>query len=203
MRIPRTLRAGLLIAAAVVLGLLAVQGTYALWNAGTSAAPGTVTSASFDVSLTASPSGQCDQHDPSRRGGHYQPRPAANTSPGTSVYASLAVGNNTNAGGNVQHHHHRWTPSLYACSGSGTLAQYVKVSAKIRRDGSHLQVLPGYAITDRDWADVRRGSQGDRHRLSASKSASIPATPSAVKGTSREHPFPLTARQLCGVPGGC
>ena len=57
MRIPRTLRAGLLIAAAVVLGLLTVQGTYALWNASTSATPGTVSSASFDVSLTEAPPG--------------------------------------------------------------------------------------------------------------------------------------------------
>lgn len=58
MGIPRSLRAAALVAAAVLMGLLTVQGTYALWAANASVTPGSVSAASFNVSLTGMPSGQ-------------------------------------------------------------------------------------------------------------------------------------------------
>ena len=47
----RALKAAGLIFAAVALGLMTAQGSYAVWNAGTTAAAGTVQSASFDVEM--------------------------------------------------------------------------------------------------------------------------------------------------------
>jgi predicted ribosomally synthesized peptide with SipW-like signal peptide len=45
----RALKAAGLILAAVVLGLMTVQGSYALWNAAVTATPGTVQSADFNI----------------------------------------------------------------------------------------------------------------------------------------------------------
>ncbi|MBD7996057.1 hypothetical protein H9639_12180 [Arthrobacter sp. Sa2CUA1] len=47
----RALKAAGLIFAAVVLGLMTVQGSYALWNAGAAANAGTIQAASFDVKM--------------------------------------------------------------------------------------------------------------------------------------------------------
>jgi hypothetical protein len=101
MGIPRSLRAAALIAAAVLLGLLTVQGSYALWNVGTSAAPGTVSAASFTVNLTGSPSGQVT---PMTLAGGQAASLALLTqatalTPGTAVYAGALVGNASDAGG--------------------------------------------------------------------------------------------------------
>lgn len=130
MRITRTLRTSVLITAAVVLGLLTVQGTYALWNASTSALPGTISSASFDVSLTASPSGQVTNMTLS--GGSQATlalSPAAALQPGSSVYAGVVVANNSNAGGTFNTSINVGQAALTNVSG-GTLAQYLTVNAK-------------------------------------------------------------------------
>jgi predicted ribosomally synthesized peptide with SipW-like signal peptide len=88
MRIKRTLQAAGLIAAAVILGLLTVQGTYALWSATAVASPGAVSSASFTVNLTAAPSGQVTTMTlPDGQPANVALTPGSALLPGTSVMA--------------------------------------------------------------------------------------------------------------------
>ena len=202
MRIPRRLRAGLLIAAAVVLGLLTVQGTYALWKANTSAAPGTVTSASFDVSLTASPSGNVTNMTlPGGTSATVSLGSVASLAPGTPVYASLVVGNNSNAGGTFST---SITAGQAAVSnaGFGILAQYVTVSGKFAPAVAECNTATGYApltaagVTSA--AVAKSASTVLCFQVSLSSSTSI-----LLKGQAVNISLPLTARQLCGVPSGC
>ncbi len=202
MRIPTMLRAGALIVAAVVLGLLAVQGSYALWNAGTSAAPGTISSASFDVSLSASPSGQATNM--SLSGGTSATislGSVASLAPGTPAYASLVVGNNSNAGGT-------FSTSITAGQaavtnvGLGILAQYVTVSAKFASAAPECYSPTGYApLTAAGLTSAavpKAASTVLCFQVSLSSSTSF-----LLKGQAVNISLPLTARQLCGVPSGC
>lgn len=202
MRIPRMLRAGALIAAAVVLGLLAVQGSYALWNAGTSAAPGTVSAASFDVSLTASPSGQATNMSlPGGASATINLGQPTSLAPGTPVYASLVVGNNSNAGGT-------FSISITAGQatvtnvGYGILAQYVTVSAKFASAVAECYSAAGYAeLTAAGLTSAAVPKAGTTvlcFQVSLSSSTSM-----LLKGQAVNISLPLTARQLCGVPSGC
>ena len=202
MRIPRMLRAGALIAAAVVLGLLAVQGTYALWNAGTSTAPGTVSSASFDVSLSASPSGQATNMSlPGGTSATINLGSATTLAPGTPVYASLVTSNNSNAGGT-------FSTSITAGQatvsnvGLGSLAQYVTVSAKFASAVADCTTATGYtalASAELTSAAVPKATSTVLcFQVSLSTSTSM-----LLKGQAVNISLPLTARQLCGVPSGC
>ena len=202
MRIPRMLRAGALIAAAVVLGLLAVQGTYALWNAGTSTAPGTVSSASFDVSLSASPSGQATNMSlPGGTSATINLGSATTLAPGTPVYASLVAGNNSNAGGT-------FSTSITAGQatvtnvGLGILAQYVTISAKFAPAVAECYSATGYAALTAagltSAAVPKSTSTVLCFQVSLSSSTSM-----LLKGQAVNISLPLTARQLCGVPSGC
>ena len=202
MRIPRMLRAGALIAAAVILGLLAVQGTYALWNSGTSAAPGTVSSASFDVSLTASPSGQATNMSlPGGTSATINLGQPTSLAPGTPVYASLVVGNNSNAGGTFST---SITAGQAAVSnvGYGILAQYVTVSAKFASAVVECYSAAGYAqLTAAGLTSAsvpKAASTVLCFQVSLSSSTSM-----LLKGQAVNISLPLTARQLCGVPSGC
>ncbi|WP_457963297.1 hypothetical protein M1E17_17885 [Arthrobacter sp. D1-29] len=202
MRMPRMLRTGALIAAAVVLGLLTVQGSYALWNAATAAAPGTVTAASFDVSLTASPSGQATNM--SLSGGTpatINLTQATSLAPGTPVYASVVIGNNSNAGGT-------FSTSITAGqatvsnTGFGSLAQYVTVSAKFASAVAECSSSTGYtALTAAGLTSAavpKAASTVLCFQVSLSSSTSI-----LLKGQTVNISLPITARQLCGVPSGC
>jgi len=202
MRIPRMLRAGALIAAAVILGLLAVQGTYALWNASTSASPGTVSSASFDVSLTATPSGQATNMSlPGGASATINLGQPTSLAPGTPVYASLVVGNNSNAGGT-------FSTSVTAGQaevsnvGYGILAQYVTVSAKFASAVAECYSAAGYAQLTAagltSGAVPKAASTVLCFQVSLSSSTSM-----LLKGQAVNISLPLTARQLCGVPSGC
>ena len=202
MRIPRTLRAGALIAAAVVLGLLAVQGTYALWNASTASSPGSVSSASFDVSLTASPSGNTTNMTlPGGTSATINLGSATSLAPGTPVYASLVVGNNSNAGGT-------FSTSITAGQatvtnvGIGVLAQYVTVNAKFAAAVAECTITTGYAQLTASGltsaAVPKAASTVLCFQVSLSSSTSI-----LLKGQAVNISLPLTARQLCGVPSGC
>src|SRR6478752_5070392 len=101
MRIKRSLEAAALIAVAVVLGLSTVQGTYALWNATAVAAPGTISSASFDMALQAVNTGTSTNMTlaDGKTSATLTLSPAGTLGPGTSVYGGVVVTNNTFAGG--------------------------------------------------------------------------------------------------------
>ena len=202
MRIKRSLQAAALIAAAVLLGLLTVQGTYALWSAGASDAPGTVASASFDVALSAVPSGQVTNMTlASGQPANLAITPAATLPPGASVYGGVAVTNNTNAGGTFNTTVTAGQPVVANVSG-GSLAQYVTVSARTattatecNSTGTYAPVGPAGIVSQ----PVAKGGSTVfcfQARLSSS-------APQSVRGQAVTITLSLTARQLCGVPDGC
>jgi len=198
MRGPRALRAAALIAAAVLLGLLTVQGTYALWNAATTGAPGTVQAASFTVNLTGTPSGQAT---PMTLAGGQSASLALTTqnavlSPGTATYANVLVGNASDAGGAFSIGVTAGAPTLVNNAG-GSLATYLTVNAKTGTTAADCTATTGYSTPLNATSSLTSAA--------VPKAASIymcfevrlsSAAPAAVKGQSVNITIPLTARQL-------
>ncbi|MCW2131449.1 hypothetical protein [Arthrobacter sp. VKM Ac-2550] len=93
------LKASALLAAAVVLGLLAVQGTYALWNKMVPVGAGTIPTADFRVSLTDLSTGvPIDMTDSTGTSALVSLKPTGSPSPGKPAYAGVRISNVTNAG---------------------------------------------------------------------------------------------------------
>jgi predicted ribosomally synthesized peptide with SipW-like signal peptide len=202
MRIKRPLQATALIAAAVLLGLLTVQGTYALWSSSAVAAPGAVSAASFDMTLTAVPSNQVTNMTlASGQSANLQLNPTAALLPGGSAYAGVVVTNNTNAGGTFTTEVTVGQAVLANASG-GSLAQYLVLSAKPAVGASDCNVTSGYTPLGSAGlvspAVAKGGSTVFCFQVTLSSTA-----PTTVKGQAVNITLPLTARQLCGVPGGC
>lgn len=206
MGIPRSLRAAALIAAAVLMGILTVQGTYALWAANASAAPGSVSSASFNVSLTGMPSGQSTNMtlangQAASLAVTTQSAPLAELTPGTAVHSSVSATNNSDAGGQFSISVKAGAPTVTNV-GAGSLAQYLSVSAKKVATPAECSTTTGYAqLTSAGLitAAVPKGGTAVvcfEVRLAANAS-------STVKGQAVSISIPLTASQLCGVPSGC
>lgn len=102
MKSTRTLKAAGLVLIAVVLGLLTVQGSYALWNQAASSNAGTIQAADFRIGLTDATSGTetnmtLDNGTSARLS--LSTTPAGVVNPGQSTYAGVQVANVTNAGG--------------------------------------------------------------------------------------------------------
>ncbi|POH74917.1 hypothetical protein [Arthrobacter glacialis] len=102
MKSTRALKATGLVLVAVVLGLLTVQGSYALWNKFAGANAGTVQAADFRISLTDTKTG--DYTDMTLANGTaatfaLSTTPTGAVVPGHSTYAGVQLGNVTNAGG--------------------------------------------------------------------------------------------------------
>ena len=202
MRIKRTLQAAGLIAAAVILGLLTVQGTYALWNATAVAAPGSISSAAFTVNLAATPSGQVATMTlPDGRPANLALTPDAALLPGMSVYAGVVVTNSTDAGGTFNTVATVGQPAMANLSG-GTLSQYLSVSGKAAASAADCNSTSGYVPIGASGlaspAVPKSGSTVFCFQVTLSSAA-----PSTVKGQTVNITLPLTVRQLCGVPGGC
>lgn len=89
MRISTRLKAAALIGLAVVVGLLGVGGTWALWNAAVPSGAGTVQAADFDIRLNG---------DPTATTITAAPESGALLTPSTPVYARVDVQNASNAG---------------------------------------------------------------------------------------------------------
>ncbi|APX01284.1 hypothetical protein [Arthrobacter sp. QXT-31] len=199
MSIPRHLRAAALVAAAVLLGLLTVQGSYALWSAAAAAAPGTVTSASFDVNLAGAPSNQLTSMTvagtPANLAVTTQSIPLAALMPGTAVYASITATNNSDAGGQFNISVTSGAPVL-TNAGGGSLATYLTVSAKSATSAATCGTTGYTGLTP---VTVPKGASTTlcfEVRLASN-------APAAVKGQAVSISIPLTATQLCGVPSGC
>jgi len=202
MRTRRALKAAALIAAAVVLGLFTVQGTFALWNASAVAAPGTVSAASFDVALTAVNSGATTNMTLANgTAANLALSPAGTLGPGTSVSGGVVVTNNTNAGGQFNTTITVGQPTV-ANSGSGTLASYIIVNSKTAASTTECSSSTGYAqISTSGLVSPTLGKGGSTIFCFQVSLAS--GAPSTVKGQAVTITLPLTARQLCGVPSGC
>ncbi|WP_026533599.1 SipW-dependent-type signal peptide-containing protein [Arthrobacter sp. H14] len=95
----KTLAATALVSAAILLGLLAVQGTYALWNEVVTVRPGVVQAADFKIMLSNSSGGQADMTD-ALVTPFYLTASTTQLSelyPGDSVHTSVIISNDTNA----------------------------------------------------------------------------------------------------------
>lgn len=202
MCIRRSLQATALVAAAVLLGLLTMQGTYALWSASASAAPGTVTAASFDMALTAVPSGQVTNMTlASGQPATLAITPAPTLAPGSPVYGGVAVSNNSNAGGSFNTAVTLGAPVVANVAG-GSLAQYVTVSAKSAASATECSATGTYTAVAATGLASPSIAKGGATVFCFQVSLSS-TTPSTLKGQAVNISLPLTARQLCGVPGGC
>ncbi|NUT69619.1 SipW-dependent-type signal peptide-containing protein [Pseudarthrobacter sp. C4D7] len=203
MRTKRRLQAAALTAIAVVLGLFAVQGTYALWNAVASASPGTIQSASFDTTLQAVNTGTTTTMTlaDGKTAANLTLSPAGTLGPGTSVYGGVVVTNNTNAGGQFNTAITAGQPSVANLNG-GSLASYITVTAKVAASPAACSNASGYAAIGTAGlvspAVAKAGSTVFCFQVGL-----ISGTPSTVKGQAVTIQTTLTARQLCGVPSGC
>ncbi|RAM35809.1 hypothetical protein [Arthrobacter globiformis] len=203
MRIKRSLQAAALIAAAVVLGLLTVQGTYALWNATASTAPGTVSSASFDVKMTATPNSQITTNMTlaNDKPANLTITPTSTLLPGGSAYGGVVVTNNTNAGGSFDTAITA-TKGIVTSTGDGSLALNVSVNAKLGTSAADCSIATGYTVLGASGLVsppvIKGGSTVLCFQITLSSNA-----PPSVKGQAVNIPLTLTASQLCGVPGVC
>lgn len=202
MRIKRRLQAAAVTAAAVLLGLFTVQGTYALWSASAAASPGTVSSASFDTALTAVNTGQTTTMTLANgTAATLTLSPAGTLGPGTSVYGGVVVADNTNAGGQFNTAITASQPTVANVNG-GTLAGYVSVNSKSAASSAECSSATGFAPVSTAGlvspTVAKGGSTVFCFQVSLSSSA-----PSTVKGQAVNISIQLTARQLCGVPSGC
>lgn len=202
MRIRRTLQAAALIAAAVLLGLLTVQGTYALWNASALTSPGTVSAASFDVAMTSTLAGQATSNMtlPSGQSANLNLGPTTALQPGDSVQAGVVVTNNSNASGAFSTAFTVGQPIVANVSG-GSLAQYLTVTAKTTATAAQCNDTSGYDTIAPAGLTSPVVSKGGAtvfcFRVSLSSSAL-----SSVKGNAVNITLPVTARQ-CEVSGVC
>ncbi|MEW1812476.1 hypothetical protein AB0284_17435 [Pseudarthrobacter phenanthrenivorans] len=202
MGIKRPLQAAALIAASVILGLLTVQGTYAIWNATTSTGPGTVSSAAFTVGLTSVPSGQATAMtltDGSPASLAITPITAL--VPGGSAYGGLTVANNTNAGRSFDTAV-TVTKGTLTSTGDGSLAQNITVNAKTGSLPTDCNTTTGYTALGASGLTSPAVAKGGSTVLCFQVSLNSTA-PASAKGQTVSIPLTITARQLCGVPGGC
>ncbi|MEN8583871.1 hypothetical protein B1A87_013965 [Arthrobacter sp. KBS0703] len=206
MGIPRSLRAAALIAAAVLLGLLTVQGSYALWAANASAAPGSVSAASFNVSLTGLPSGQVTNMTLAGGGAATlalttSGTPLAPLTPGAAVHSSVSATNNSDAGGQFSISVTAGAPTVTNVGG-GSLAQYLTVSAKNVATTAECSTTTGYTQLSPAGLTTAAVPKGATTIICFEVKLSSTA-PATVKGQAVSISIPLTATQLCGVPSGC
>ena len=99
MRTKTLLKASALLAAAVVLGLLSVQGTYALWSRVVPVEAGTIQAADFRVTLAdVGTNAAVDMVDASGKTALLPLQPSGLVSSTVPAYAGVKVSNVTNAG---------------------------------------------------------------------------------------------------------
>jgi hypothetical protein len=200
MRIPRHLRAAALIAAAVLLGLLTVEGSYALWSVAASAAPGTVTSASFDVNLSGPSTPSTNMTLAGGQSAIVSVNPSGSLTPGIAVYSNVSVTNNSDAGGQFNLSV-ATGPAAKSNVGPGDLAQYLTISAKFAANAAACGTTAYTNIAAAGLAPVAVAKLASTTLCFEVKLASN--APAAVKGQSVTITIPLSATQLCGVPSGC
>lgn len=118
-----------LVLVAILLAMLTVQGSYALWNKAFSSSAGTVTAADFRISLTDTDTNRVT--DMTLSDGTAATLSLSSTSagvliPGQSTYAGVRVGNVTDAGGVFTIRASTGAPMVGNTTGS-SLAPYVAI----------------------------------------------------------------------------
>ncbi|MCU1518198.1 MAG: hypothetical protein JWQ75_2919, partial [Pseudarthrobacter sp.] len=165
--------------------------------------PGTVSAASFDVRLTANPSGQSTNMTlaDNTTSASINLTQSATLTRGGSVYANAVVNNNSNAGGTFNTVITVGAPSK-ANVGDGTLADHLTISAKNVATVAECATTTGYAALTAAGLTTAAVPKAAGTVLCFQVSLNSSA-PSSVKGKAVNISLPITARQLCGVPSGC
>jgi hypothetical protein len=188
--------AGLMLVA-VILGLLATQGSYALWNTAAGAGMGTVTAADFRVTLTSATSGTVtDMTLPNGTAASLSlsTTPAGTLVPGRPVYAGVQLGNVTNAGGDFTLRAAVASRPTTTDGGSG-LAGYLTVKSVAAASVSqcsdsslYSSVLP----TDLPSTTIAKGAAG----VFCFQASLDAATPASLSGTTAGISIPLSVTQI-------
>lgn len=198
MRIKRSLQATALIAAAVLLGLLTVQGTYALWNATATTSPGTVTAAAFDVRMTSTVNSQAftNMTLPNDKPANLSIT-TTTLARGQSVFGGVVVTNlvdGTNA----------FNTKITATKGTianSALAQNLIIDAKMGSLATDCSTPAGYntlGTTSLTAANVAQNASA----VFCLKITLNADPPQEVKGQTVNVPLTITASQ-CGASNGC
>ncbi|WP_427016737.1 hypothetical protein ACQCSX_18740 [Pseudarthrobacter sp. P1] len=196
MRSSRMMKAAGLVLAAVLLGLLAVQGSYALWNNAVSANAGTVQAADFRVSLTDTQTNNTTDmtlSDGAAAAIALTTTPAGVVVPGQAAYAGVQLGNVTNAGGDFTIRAAIGSTPGKTDNGSG-LAGYlsVKAAAAAALDQCSSAALYTSALTtDLPALNIAKGATGVfcfQVTLSA-------ATPAGLAGSTAGVTIPIVVTQ--------
>ncbi len=170
MKSTRTLKAAGLVLIAVVLGLLTVQGSYALWNKAATSDAGTIQAADFRIGLTDAISARATNmtlEDGTAATLSLSTTPAGVVLPGQSTYAGVQVGNVTNASGDG---------SITCACGSAAMRRNSSIVVSPFRTSaspdSHSEMQPpAFAASTSDSVDApaatRRSNSGVVTRISA------------------------------------
>lgn len=205
MRIPKSVRTSGVLLGAVLLGLMTVQGTYALWSATASSSPGTLRSSSFTVNLTGNPSAttvpMTINGQPSTLALTTLSAPLADLTPGGSIHTALEVTNASDAGG-VFDIAVTASPAALVNIDGGTLAGYLGLSVASAGSMDGCAAATNYTLLTAGFTtpDIPKGQ---KTVLCFKVSLDLAAPLSVVGGQSVLITVPLTAAQRCGVPDGC
>ena len=194
MKSARTLKAAGLVLIAVVLGMLTVQGSYALWNKSVSSNAGTVQAADFRISLTDTDANKViDMTLPSGAAAALSltTTAAGAVMPGQSIYAGVSVGNVTDAGGDFTVRASTAAPivSNSAFEGHLTISSAAATSLSQCSDASLYADAKSYETAIVDIAKDATGVFCFQLTLSASM-------PASLSGQTTTVAIPITVNQL-------
>ncbi len=197
MKSKHAMKAAGLVLIAVVLAMLTVQGSYALWNKAAGSNGGTVQAADFRISLTDTQAGSVT--DMTLSNGTAATLALSSTGvgallPGQSSYAGVQVNNLTDAGGDFTVRATTTAPVVANNPGS-SLAQYITVKAVTA--GSLAQcsqpaIYGQAAVSGTAMVDVAKYGAGV-FCFQVTLSATMPAS---VSGQSAQIAIPVTVNQL-------
>ncbi|WP_104091138.1 hypothetical protein [Arthrobacter sp. GMC3] len=197
MQSTRALKATGLVLVAVLLGLLTVQGSYALWNKSASTNAGTVQAAEFRVSLTDTITNQATDmtlDDGTAASFSLSTTPSGVVVPGQSSYAGVQLGNATNAGGEFTIRASTGAPVVGGNTGS-PLAPYLSVKVVAASSLSQCSQAALYATAPSNGTgtlDIAKAATGVLC-FQISLAATMPAS---LTGQSTRIAVPIIVNQL-------
>lgn len=198
MKSTRTLKATGLVLIAVVLGLLTVQGSYALWNKAVSSNAGTIQAADFRISLTDTiTSNFTNMTLPDGTAATLQlsTTPIGVVNPGQSTYAGVQVGNVTNASGDFSIQAITGTPIITNNNAAAPLSPHLSIkvaTAATLQDCSQPALYTAPGVLGTASKGIAKGQNGV-FCFRVTMAATMPAS---VNGQAATVSIPITVNQL-------
>lgn len=197
MKSMNALKAAGLILVAILLGMLAVQGSYALWNKAASSNAGTVKAADFRVSLTDTDTNRVT--DMTLANGTAATLALSSLAtgvviPGQSTYAGVRIANLTDAGGVFTVRASTGAPIVQGAAGS-SLAPYLSiraVSAGTLSQCNQSATYVGSSTSGPATADIAKNGTG----VFCFQIALAATMPASLTGQSAKISVPILVNQL-------